>query len=182
MEGNGWIKLNRKILNNPIVCKDSDYFSVWCLLLLLATHTPINKVFKGKKIILREGQLITGRKFIANLFKISESKVQRILKGFENEHQIEQQTSSQNRLITIINWREYQNNEQPNGQRVNNEWTTSEHIQEYKNINILNKYIEQNPMPKTLFEKMKLIREIKSNENLTPEEETELENYILGVE
>lgn len=180
MDNNGWIKLNRKILNNPIVTKDADYFSVWCLLLLLATHQEVQKVFKGKKITLQVGQLITGRKYISDLFEISESKVQRILKEFENEHQIEQQTSTQNRLITIINWSEYQNNEQQIEQRVNNEWTTSEHIQEYKNINIiLNKYIKS--QPKTLFEKMKLLREIKSQENLLPEEETEIEKYVLGL-
>ena len=50
MESNeGWIKLNRKVLNNPIVTKDSEYFSVWCLLLLLATHKDIEKIFDGKK-------------------------------------------------------------------------------------------------------------------------------------
>lgn len=53
MEDNGWIKLSRKILDNPIVNKDSDYFSVWCYLLLLATHNEIPKVFKGKKILLK---------------------------------------------------------------------------------------------------------------------------------
>ena len=65
---------------------------------------------------------------------------------------------------------------------MHNECTTNAHIQECKNINIniLNKYIGN--QPKTLFEKMKLIREIKAKENLTPEEETEIENYILGVE
>ena len=35
--------------------------------------------YKGKKIVLLPGQLITGRKSIAKKFKIDESKVQRIL-------------------------------------------------------------------------------------------------------
>ena len=83
-------------------------------------------MFKGKKIVLLPGQLITGRKSIAKKFKIDESKVQRILKTLENEQQIEQQTSSQNRLITIINWYQYQEIEQQNAQQVNNECTTSE--------------------------------------------------------
>ena len=30
----GWIKLHRKMLDNPIVCKDSDYLAVWIYLLL----------------------------------------------------------------------------------------------------------------------------------------------------
>jgi hypothetical protein len=122
----GWVCLYRKILENPIICKDSDYFAVWCYLLLSATHKKTSALFKGKKIVLLPGQLITGRKSIAKKFKIDESKVQRILKTLENEQQIEQQTSSQNRLITIINWYQYQEIEQQNAQQVNNECTTSE--------------------------------------------------------
>ena len=63
---------------------------------------------------------------------------------------------------------------------MHNECTTSAHIQECKNINInliINKYAKA--QPKTLREKMQLIRIIKANEDLNPAEETELENYIL---
>ena len=90
----GWISLHRKILDNPIVCKDSDYFSVWCYLLLNATHDEYDVEFKGKRISLRPGQLITGRQTIAKQFTLTESKVQRILKKLEIEQQIEQQTSN----------------------------------------------------------------------------------------
>ena len=122
----GWIKLHRVILENPIVCKDSDYFSIWCYLLLNATHKEQNKIFKGKKIILKNGQLITGRKVISKQFNISESKVQRVLKKLEIEQQIEQQTSNANRLISIVNWENYQSVEQQSEQPVNNQRTTSE--------------------------------------------------------
>jgi hypothetical protein len=122
----GFIKLYRKLLENPIICKDSDYLAVWIYLLLNATHKEYPALFKGKKIILQPGQLITGRKSISTKLNISESKVQRILKTFENEQQIEQQPSNQNRLITILNWVEYQSNEQQDEQPVNSEWTTSE--------------------------------------------------------
>ena len=67
----GWIKMHRKILDNPIICKDSDYLSVWIYLLLNATHKEIPAIFKGQKITLQKGQLITGRKSISNQLKIS---------------------------------------------------------------------------------------------------------------
>jgi hypothetical protein len=57
-----WISLNRIILDNPTVCKDSDYFSVWVYLLLEATHTTLKREFKGTTIELKRGQLLTGRK------------------------------------------------------------------------------------------------------------------------
>lgn len=122
----GWIKLHRKILDHPIVFKDPDHFAVWMYLLLNATHTNYDVVFKNKRITLNPGQLITGRKSIARQTKVNESKVQRILKTFEIEQQIEQQTSNSNRLVSILNWGSYQNNEQQIEQQVNNEWTTSE--------------------------------------------------------
>jgi len=118
----GYIKLHRQILDNPIVCKDADHYAVWSYLLLNATHSKIDKVFAGKRVTLTAGQLITGRKKIAEKFNISESKVQRILKTFEIEQQIEQQTCPKNRLITVCGWNKYQSSEQ----QVNNNRTTSE--------------------------------------------------------
>ena len=49
----GWIKIHRKILENPIVCKDADYLAVWFYLLLNATHKETPALFQGKKIILK---------------------------------------------------------------------------------------------------------------------------------
>ena len=122
----GYIKLYRSILENPIVSKDSDHFAVWCYLLLMATHNGCDVMFGGERIHLEPGQLTTGRKIIAEKTKVNESKVQRILKSFESEQQIEQRTDRQCRLISILNWSKYQGSEQRNGQRVNNDWTTSE--------------------------------------------------------
>ena len=122
----GWIKIHRKILDNPIVCKDTETFTIWMYLLLNATHKEIDMLFEGKKITLKKGQLITGRKSISEKLSISESKVQRVLKMFEIEQQIEQQTTKHNRLISIINWEQYQEIEQQNEQQVNNNRTTTE--------------------------------------------------------
>ena len=122
----GWIKLHRKLLDNPIITKDSDYLSVWIYLLLNTTHKEYDTLFKGKRITLKTGQLITGRKSISEKLKIDENKVQRILKTLENEQQIEQQSSNKSRLITIVSWNRYQQDEQQIEQQVNNNCTTTE--------------------------------------------------------
>ena len=90
---NGWIKLHRKLLDNPVVCKDSDHMSVWIYLLLNATHTPRDYIFDSERTTLQPGQLITGRKSISTSTGVHESKVQRILKVLEIEQQIEQRTT-----------------------------------------------------------------------------------------
>ena len=123
---NGYVKIHRKLLNNPIVMKDCEHLAVWIYLLLNATHQDRNVLFKGKKIIIGPGQLITGRKSISSELQISESKVQRILNFFETEHQIEQQTSNKNRVITLTNWHKYQDNEHQIEQQLNNNRTTTE--------------------------------------------------------
>ena len=123
---NGYVKIHRKLLNNPIVMKDCEHLAVWIYLLLNATHQDRNVLFKGKKIIIGPGQLITGRKSISSELQISESKVQRVLNFFESEHQIEQQTSNKNRVITLTNWHKYQDNEHQIEQQLNNNRTTTE--------------------------------------------------------
>lgn len=146
----GWIKIHRKILDNPIVCKDSDYMAVWIYLLLNATHKKIDAIFKGKRITLEEGQLITGRKAIAKTFDIQESKVKRILLELENDQQIIRERSNLNSLITIVKWKEYQSNDQQGDQLMTSKRPASDHKQECKNniISFINKEIKVEPKPK----------------------------------
>lgn len=137
----GWIKLHRKTLDNPVVCKDSDHLAVWMYLLMNATHKEYPAIFAGEKMTLQPGQLITGRISISEKLNIHESKVQRILKSFEIEQQIEQQNSNKNRLISILSWAEYQTDEQQNEHPVNNKRTTDEQqVNTNKNVkNVKNK-------------------------------------------
>lgn len=134
----GYLKLFRQTKNNKVVMKDADHLAIWIWLLMEAVFKPTYATFGGKQITLQPGQLTTGRKRIASELHISESKVQRVLKRFESEHQIEQRTDRQCRLITIVSWNEYQASEQRIEQQVNNERTTSEQRvntkEEYKNI------------------------------------------------
>jgi hypothetical protein len=132
---NGYIKLYRQILDNPVVCKDSDHFAVWVYLLLNATHDSIDMLFNGKRITLQPGQLITGRKSIATKLNIDESKVRRIVNSFKIDQQIDQQKSNKNSLITILKWSSYQNSDQQNDQQVtNNRPTSDQQVTTNKNV------------------------------------------------
>ena len=99
---NGYIKLHRKVLENPIVFKDSDHLTLWIYLLLMATHRDRETYFNNERFTLNPGQLITGIIKLEREIKVNKSKIQRILKLFENEKQIEQQTTNKCRLITIL--------------------------------------------------------------------------------
>ena len=124
---NGWIKLHRTMFDNPVIIQSPARITVWLYLLTHATPKSYNAYFGGKEITLQPGQLITSRKSIANCVNsgISDSSVERALKAFERAHQIEQQTSNKNRLVTLLNWDKYQTSEQQNEQQTDNKRTTS---------------------------------------------------------
>lgn len=130
----GWIKLHRKIFENPVVTKDAEHLAVWIYLLTKATHKEYPAIFKGQKIMLQAGQLITGRKSISEKLKINEAKVKRILTNFENDQQIDRQRSNQNSLISILNWSQYQESDQQSDQPVTSQRPASDHKQECKNV------------------------------------------------
>jgi hypothetical protein len=125
MSDTGFVKLYRKMLDNPVVCKDADHIAVWIYILLSATWQPYEIMFEGKKTTLEPGQLVTGRQAIGVHIKINEYKVQRILKLFESEQLIAQTNNTRNRLISVLNWDQYQSNAQQNTQQLHNNCTTS---------------------------------------------------------
>lgn len=179
----GWIKIHRKILENPVVCKDSETFSIWLFLLLSATHQEIPAVFKGEKITLKKGQLITGILSISKKLKINKDKVQRTLKCFETDKQIVQETSNKNRLITILNWEQYQSNDnQDDKQMINKCETTDKQLITNKNvknnyiyINLLNKYRERiEEEPKRTIQIISELKRCADYEKLTVEEQDNL--------
>lgn len=104
----GYIKLYRRALKNPVVCRDSDHVAVWLSLLLNAAHKAYSVSFRGKKFFLLPGQLITSSISISEKYRIDKNKVKRVLNLFESEQMITQESSNGGRIITIINWLKYQ--------------------------------------------------------------------------
>lgn len=140
VEGNrltGFIKLYRS-LENKGWYKKSEYVHLWVHLFIKATRKEKEDWFNGKSILLKPGQFITGRKKLSVETGIQESKIERILKCFESEQQIEQVGGATSRLISICNWHLYQKVEQDDEQQMNNGRTTDEQqlntIQELKEL------------------------------------------------
>ena len=98
----GWFKLDRNIFENEVINNDCEHLAVWCFLLSAAAFKEHDCLFCGKAIKLKTGQLITSRRSIAKITKISESKVERILQHFVSGQLIEQLTTAKSRLITVL--------------------------------------------------------------------------------
>lgn len=106
---NGWVKIHRRVTEKGYY-KNSQYIHLWLHLLLNANHETKEFMWNKELIMIKEGQLLTGRKELSEQTGISETTIERILKMFESEHQIGQQKTTKFRIITILNWTNYQLN------------------------------------------------------------------------
>jgi hypothetical protein len=122
---NGWVKINRSLKKKGYYTQ-SEYVHLWVHLLLSANHEESEFMWNGKILKIKRGQFITGRLKLAKETGINQHKVDRILNLFKSEQQIEQQTTSKYRLITVINYDRYQQYEQQIEQQVSNKCATSE--------------------------------------------------------
>jgi hypothetical protein len=116
----GWIKLHRKILDNPISHKP-EYAWLWTTLLLLANHDDNKFIFNGNEEIVKRGQILTGREKLSSQTGIKPTNIENILKYLEKCGQIGQQKTNKFRLITVIKYNEYQDI----GQQSDNKVTTN---------------------------------------------------------
>lgn len=144
----GWVKVHRKLSEKVFYRKDSEKVHLWIHLLICANRDEREELLGGKPIKCNSGQFTTGRKQLSEATGINESKIERILTYFEKiEQQIEQQKTSTNRLISILNWSEYQQTEQQTEQQVNSDRTTSEQrvntLKEVKEVKELNNIVEK---------------------------------------
>lgn len=131
----GWVKNHRQIKEWKYYKKDG-YAHLWQHIIREAKYSETTN--KLGQVIIR-GQLDTGRKRLSEETGLHPSKVERILTILENEQQIEQQKTNQNRVITILNYDQFQapdnelNNQRTTSeQRANNERTHSKKVKKDK--------------------------------------------------
>ena len=125
--GPGWIKLHRSLLDWQWF-GSKNHLIVFINLLLRCNYRET----KYKKQTIMPGQILTGRKQISSWTGISEATVYRILCDLEDTNEVNIKKTSKYSIITIVNWCNYQSDEQQTGQQVihqvNNKRTTNEHI------------------------------------------------------
>ena len=105
------------MLNNPLLSKPL-WAWLWIVLLLKANHEENKMIWNNSVVVVKEGQFITGRKELSRQTSIPESTIEDILTYLENQHQIQQQKTTKYRLITIVNWKDYQHNQQQSNNRA----------------------------------------------------------------
>jgi predicted DNA binding CopG/RHH family protein len=143
MENNGWIKIHRKLLDWEWKTKP-NVLALFIHLLLCANH----KENKWNDVLVKRGELITGRKELSKNTGLSEQQTRSALICLKSTKDITIKTTNKYSVITINKYNQYQQfNQQLNQQITNKQPTNNQQIttnnndKNDKNVRIyINKY------------------------------------------
>ena len=106
MENSGWIKLHRRILDDPIIT-DDGLFRLFIYCLLNANFKEKSFIHGDEPVKVLRGQFITGRKVLAEKLNINDTTVYHRLKRLQKLKYISIKPNNRYSLITIINYNTY---------------------------------------------------------------------------
>ena len=110
--GAGWIKLHRQLQECPMWYEERfSKGQAWVDLLLMANHSDKKILFNGDFIIVKRGQYLTSMVKLAEKWKWDRKTVSKYLKLLEKDKMITLEVDKQKTLITIDNYRVYQETE-----------------------------------------------------------------------
>ena len=133
----GYIKLWRKSFDSGLH-KDHNTWILWIYILCNVTNKEIDIHINGKTEHLIPGQMLTGRKVLAEETGLSQQEIRTSLKKLKKYENLTNKTTNRYSILSIINWSVYQqdqiiSNQQPNQQLTNSQPTVN-HKQEVKNV------------------------------------------------
>ena len=123
----GWIKLWRKILDNPIF-KDDGLFKCFAYCLLRANHEGKEFYIRDKVIYCEPGQFVTGRNEANRDLCWKSHRFDSAVDNLRKRKMLDKQTDKLFTKITVLNWPTYQGevniDGQDNGQMTDNRRTS----------------------------------------------------------
>ncbi len=122
----GWIKLYRKIQDNPLwECKPYDKARAWIDIMLMANHSDKDRLVGSQTENVKRGCLIVSEKKLMERWGWSKNKVRGFLNYLERENMIEKNTSQKRTGINLVNYSVYQDTQTANEPLMNQERTTN---------------------------------------------------------
>lgn len=109
---NSWIRLHRKIMDDPLYFAEPfTKMQAWIDLLLLANFADRVIFIRGNRVTIKRGQVAYSREWFSGRWRWSRGRVERFLLMLENDRKIVQQKSRLISIVTIVNYDFYQNSE-----------------------------------------------------------------------
>jgi len=134
----GWLKIHRTLLEKPIwTAASPEQKVVLITLLMMANHSEKQWEWKGKSYAAQPGQFITSLPMLVQKCgkNISVQKIRTALKRFVHYEFLTDESTSLNRLITIVNWDFYQRlNEMATEMPTDGQQATNRRLTPNKNV------------------------------------------------
>jgi len=121
----GYIKLYRKLLENPIF-QNANLLKVFIWCLLKATHKECVQVVGLQKVKLLPGQFVYGRNKAAEELRLKPSTAHKYMMWLKNDGILNIQGNNKFSLVTVVNWELYQVKDNENDSKSNSKITTKE--------------------------------------------------------
>jgi predicted regulator of amino acid metabolism with ACT domain len=103
----GWIALHRKIYNSNDFGNQLEV-AVFLYLVAMASHKPVQVIYRKKKLTLKRGEVSIAYKDLAKKFNISERKVRGIIKNLVHTKNLNQTLHKNLSIYTIVKYSKYQ--------------------------------------------------------------------------
>ena len=147
---NGWVKLHRSIMDNPLYFDKPFCRSMaWIDLLLSANHEEREIFFNGNILTVRRGSFITSYDKISDRWGWSSTKVRKFFNTLIKQEMIQVKSDEKKTVVSLVNYTFYQGGEHTeNIQKTYREHT--EVIQKNTNKNEKNDNNEKNDIDSDL--------------------------------
>lgn len=123
-ESNGWIKLHRKLLDNPVMI-NAELLQLFIYCLLRANHADNEFIFNGKMIMIETGSFITGLHVLCKDLKQKQTSIYRRLQLLTTLGYLSLKTENKFTIITVLNYKTYQVSDFESGKPVENKRKTN---------------------------------------------------------
>lgn len=110
MDNGGWIKIHRKLQENPIWDADEpfDKRSAWIDLLIMANHKDSQMRIGNEIFLIKMGSTHTSELKLMDRWKWSRKKVRSFLLMLKNAEMVTTEGTAKGTTITIVNYEKYQ--------------------------------------------------------------------------
>lgn len=139
MTDSGWIKLHRKLRDNPIY-SNSKAVHVWIECLLRASHKEQSLYLKNQKVNLQPGQFVMGRDEFGESVGMSGSTVWFWIHEFVVNNMLNIKTTTKGTIVTVLHWDKYQkvdstlDNKKTTKKQQKNTYKNDKNVKNEKNI------------------------------------------------
>jgi hypothetical protein len=119
----GWIALHRKIYNSNDFNNQLEV-AVFLYLVAMASHKPVQVVYRKKKLTLKRGEISIAYRDLAKKFNLSMQNIKTIIKNLKNSGNINQTLTKNLSIYSIVKYSKYQDLEATPNQKLTNRTTT----------------------------------------------------------